>query len=380
MMPRKHPAGATDPSRIDQQRGGSWSTMATPGIERHEFGATADGTPVERFILTNQNGVTVALLSLGCIIQSVDAPDRDGAFANVALGFSRLDDYLTNLPFFGCVAGRYANRIAGGRFELDGEQYQLVVNERTNTLHGGKQGFNRFVWDAAPLSEDRLGVAFRRISPDGEEGFPGSLDITVTYELSDQNDLSIDYRATTDKPTVVNLTNHTYFNLAGEGNGSIESHRLQIDASAFTPVDAALIPTGELRSVAGTPFDFRFGKLIGQGLRSDDEQIRLAGGFDHNFVLDGDGLRRAAVLAHSGSGRNLTVQTTKPGVQFYAGNFLNGALYGPSGRAYRQSDGLALETQFFPNSPNEPSFPTPVLRSGDEYLHQTILTFGVESD
>lgn len=354
--------------------------MATPGIERHEFGATSAGETIERFVLTNQSGVTVALLSLGCIIQSVDAPDRDGAFANVALGFSGLDDYLTNLPFFGCIAGRYANRIAGGQFELDGERYELVVNERGNTLHGGKQGFNRFVWEASPLDDGRLGVAFHRSSPDREEGFPGKLDVTVTYELSDQNDLSIDYRATTDKPTIVNLTNHSYFNLAGEGNGSIETHRLQIDASSFTPVDEKLIPTGELRSVAGTPFDFRFGKLIGQGLRSDDEQIRLATGFDHNFVLDGAGLKRAALLSHSGTGRTLTVQTTKPGVQFYAGNFLNGALYGPSGRAYRQSDGLALETQFFPNSPNEPSFPSPVLRPGDEYRHQTIYTFGVESE
>jgi aldose 1-epimerase len=352
--------------------------MATAGIERHEFGTTPEGQPVQRFVLTNQSGLTVALLSLGCIIQSIDVPDRDGAFANIALGFNRLDDYLTNLPFFGCIAGRYANRIAGGQFELDGERYQLVTNERGNTLHGGKQGFNSFVWDADVVDEGRLGVAFHRVSPDGEEGFPGELDVTVTYELSDRNDLTIDYRATTDKPTVVNLTNHSYFNLAGEGNGTIETHRLQIDASAFTPVDSALIPTGETRPVAGTPFDFRFGKLIGQGLRSDDEQIRLATGFDHNFVLDGEGLKQAALLAHPGTGRTLTVQTTKPGVQFYAGNFLNGALYGPSGRAYRQSDGLALETQFYPNSPNEPSFPSPVLRPGDEYRHQTVLTFGTE--
>jgi aldose 1-epimerase len=352
--------------------------MATAGIERHEFGTTPEGQPVQRFVLTNQSGLTVALLSLGCIIQSIDVPDRDGAFANIALGFNRLDDYLTNLPFFGCIAGRYANRIAGGQFELDGERYQLVTNEQGNTLHGGMRGFNRFVWDAEVVDEGRLGVAFHRVSPDGEEGFPGELDVTVTYELSDQNDLTIDYRATTDKPTVVNLTNHSYFNLAGEGNGTIETHRLQIDASAFTPVDSALIPTGETRPVAGTPFDFRFGKLIGQGLRSDDEQIRLATGFDHNFVLDGEGLKQAALLAHPGTGRTLTVQTTKPGVQFYAGNFLTGELYGPSGRAYRQSDGLALETQFFPNSPNEPSFPSPVLRPGDEYRHQTVLTFGTE--
>ncbi len=352
--------------------------MTATGIERHEFGTTPAGETVERFVLTNSAGLTVAFLSLGCIIQSIDAPDRDGAVANVALGFSHLDDYLTNLPFFGCIAGRYANRVAGAQFELDGAVYQLPANNGPNTLHGGNNGFNRFVWDAAPLDDGRLGVAFHRISPDGEEGFPGNLDATVTYELTDQNDLAIDYLATTDKPTVVNLTNHSYFNLAGEGNGSIETHRLQIDASAFTPVDAYLIPTGELRPVAGTPFDFRFGKLVGQGLRSDDEQIRLGGGFDHNFALDGDGLKLAAVLSHGGTGRTLTVRTTKPGVQFYAGNFLNGALYGPSGRAYRQSDGLALETQFFPNSPNEPSFPTPILRPGETYYHQTILTFGTE--
>ncbi len=351
--------------------------MATPGVEQHEFGVTPAGELVERFILTNQNGMKVALLSLGCIIQSIDAPDRDGAFVNVALGFDRLDDYLTNLPFFGCVAGRYANRIAGGRFQLDGESHQLVVNERGNTLHGGQQGFNRFIWEPSIL-DDRLGVTFHRVSPNGEEGFPGALDVTITYTLTNENDLIIDYLATTDKPTIVNLTNHSYFNLNGEGSGSIETHRLQIAAEAFTPIDEKLIPTGKRRPVAGTPFDFRFGKLVGQGLRSDDEQIRFATGFDHNFVLDGKGLKRAALLAHPGSGRTLTIQTTKPGVQFYAGNFLNGALYGPSGRAYRQSDGLALETQFFPNSPNEPSFPSPVLRPGDEYRHQTILTFGVE--
>ncbi len=352
--------------------------MASAEIERHEFGVTPDGETVERFALTNASGMRVALLSLGCIIQSIEVPDRDGAFANVALGFGRFEDYLTNHPFFGCVAGRYANRIAGGRFELDGQRYDLVVNQEPNTLHGGKKGFDKFVWNAAPLMDDRIGVAFHRISPDGEQGFPGTLDVTVTYVLTDRNALLIDYRATTDKPTVVNLTNHCYFNLAGEGNGSIETHRLQIHANAFTPVDATLIPTGELRPVAGTPFDFRFGKQVGQGLRSDDEQIQRGLGFDHNFVLDGEGLKDAAMLAHPASGRTMAVQTTKPGVQFYAGNHLNGAWYGPSGRSYRQSDGLALETQYFPNTPNEPSFPSAVLRPGEDYHHQTILTFGVE--
>ncbi len=352
--------------------------MAVSGIERNEFGLAPSGEAVERFVLTNQTGMKVALLSLGCIIQSIDVPDRDGAFANVALGFRSLDDYLTNLPFFGCIAGRYANRIAGGQFQLDGQTHQLVCNDSGNTLHGGKEGFNRFVWEATLLDDGRRGVAFHRVSPDGEQGFPGTLDATVTYELTDRNDLIIDYVATTDKPTIVNLTNHSYFNLNGEGSGSIEGHRLLIEAEAFTPIDATLIPTGERRQVAGTPFDFRFGKLVGQGLRSDDEQIRLATGFDHNFILNGTGLKRAATLTHPGSGRSMSVQTTKPGVQFYSGNFLNGALYGPSGRAYRQSDGLALETQFFPNSPNESRFPSSVLRPGDLYRHQTILTFGVE--
>lgn len=352
--------------------------MTTTGIERHEFGVTPAGETVERFVLTNANGISVALLSLGCIIQSIDIPDRDGALANVALGFGRFEDYLDNHPFFGCVAGRYANRIAGGSFELDGHRYQLTVNRPPNTLHGGEKGFNRFVWESAPLTDGRSGVVFHRISPDGEEGFPGSLDVTVTYVLTDQNDLSIDYHATTDKPTIVNLTNHCYFNLAGEGNGSVESHRLQLHASAYTPVDADLIPTGELRSVAGTPFDFRFGKPIGQGLRSNDEQIQLALGFDHNFVLDGNGLKDAAMVMHPASGRTMTVRTTKPGVQFYAGNHLKGDYYGPSGRSYRQSDGFALETQFFPNSPNEPNFPASALRPDREYHHQTILTFGVE--
>ena len=349
-----------------------------PTFERHEFGVTDDGETVERFVLTNATGMTVTLLSLGCIIQSVEAPDRTGARANVALGFSGLDDYLANIPFFGCIAGRYANRIAAGRFELDGEPYELPINNLGNTLHGGHRGFNRFVWQANPLEDGRLGLTLTRTSPDGEEGFPGSLDVSVTYELTDRNELVIDYHAVTDKPTIVNLTNHSYFNLAGEGSGSIETHRLQINAEAFTPVDETLIPTGELRSVAGTPFDFRFGKMVGAGLRSDDEQVRLAGGFDHNFVLEGDGMKTAAVLLHPESGRTLTVSTTKPGVQFYAGNFLDGTLYGPSGRSYRQSDGLALETQFFPNSPNEPRFPSCVLRPGEEYSHRTVLTFGTE--
>lgn len=351
--------------------------MAVPGIDRSDFDVTPNGEMVERFVLANATGLKVTLLSLGCVIQSIEAPDRDGACVNVALGFNRLEDYLTNIPYFGCIAGRYANRIAGGEFQLDGETYRLVTNQDGNTLHGGKRGFNSFVWEPRIL-EDRRGVAFHRVSPDGEEGFPGTLDVTVTYSLTDDNDLVIDYLATTDKPTVVNLTNHSYFNLSGEGSGSVESHRLQIEADAFLPVDEKLIPTGERRPVAGTPFDFRFGKLVGQGLRSDDEQIRFGNGFDHNFILNGEGLKRAAHLSHPESGRTLTVQTTKPGIQFYAGNFLNGALYGPSGRAYRQSDGLALETQFFPNAPNTPSFPSAVLRPGEEYRHQTILTFGVE--
>lgn len=349
--------------------------MATPGIVRDAFGSTPDGVTVERFELTNTAGLKVALLSLGCIIQSIDVPDRNGALVNVTLGFGHLDGYLTNLPFFGCVAGRYANRIAGGSFSLDGRAHELVTNERGNTLHGGKQGFNRFVWDASEFRDGRCGVAFHRVSPHGEEGFPGALDVTVSYELTDANELVIAYLATTDQPTVVNLTNHAYFNLAGEGAGSIESHHLTIDADAFTPIDSNLIPTGELRPVSGTPFDFRGGKLVGQDLRSDDEQIRLATGFDHNFVLSGDGLKRAAVLSHPGSGRTMTVHTTKPGVQFYSGNFLDGSLSGPSGRAYRQSDGLALETQFFPNSPNEPAFPSPILRPDEEYRHQTVLEF-----
>ncbi|MEZ4530849.1 MAG: aldose epimerase family protein [Thermomicrobiales bacterium] len=352
--------------------------MATSGIERQSFGATPSGETIERFVLSNSSGLQVALLSLGCIIHSVEAPDRNGVAANVVLGFDNPDDYLANPAFFGCIAGRYANRIAGARFMLDGQVHQLVANERGNTLHGGKQGFNQFVWDAAVPEDGRCGVVLHRISPDGEEGFPGALDVTVAYTLTDANELVIDYTATTDQPTVVNLTNHSYFNLAGEGSGTVETHRLQIDADTFTPVDANLIPTGELRSVAGTPFDFRRGKPVGDGLRSNDEQIRLATGFDHNFVLSGAGLKRAAVLTHPESGRTLTVRTTKPGVQFYAGNFLTGALYGPSGRAYRQSDGLALETQFFPNSPNEPSFPSPVLRPGEEYRHQTVLGFGLE--
>jgi aldose 1-epimerase len=351
------------------------------GIRREPFGEV-DGQPVERFVLTNATGLRVAILTLGGIVQALEVPDRTGRFANVVLGFATAAAYLTDGPYFGCIAGRYANRIAGGRFALDGRAYQLAINNGPNHLHGGIKGFNKHLWEATERTgRDGLSVALRRISPDREEGYPGSLTVQVTYTLSDADELRIDYLATTDAPTILNLTNHAYFNLAGEGSGAIEDHELQLNASHYTPVDAALIPTGEVAPVAGTPFDFTQPHPIGERLRdAGSPQIARARGYDHNFVLDrldpADGsLVLAARVREPGSGRILEVSTTEPGVQFYSGNFLDGTLAGTSGRAYRQGDGFCLETQHFPDSPNQPAFPSTVLHPGQEYHSTTVFSF-----
>jgi aldose 1-epimerase len=353
------------------------------GIRREPFGAV-DGRPVDRFVLTNGAGVRVAILNLGGIVQAIEAPDRTGRFANVVLGFATAAAYLTDGPYFGCVAGRYANRIAGGRFTLDGRAYQLAINNGPNHLHGGIRGFNKHLWEATERTDgDGLGVELRRVSPDGEEGYPGTLTVAVTYTLNGANALRIDYRATTDAPTILNLTNHAYFNLAGEGTGSVEGHELQLNAGRYTPTDPTLIPTGELAEVAGTPFDFTSPRPIGERLRdAGSPQIARARGYDHNFVLDrpqpDDGSPvPAARVREPGRGRILEVSTTEPGVQFYSGNFLDGTLAGTSGRAYRQGDGFCLETQHFPDSPNQPGFPSTVLRPGREYRSTTVFAFSV---
>jgi aldose 1-epimerase len=345
-------------------------------ISREPFGEV-EGKRVERFTLANRQGLRVELLSYGGILRAIWAPDRHGELANVTLGFADFAGYLKNEPFFGCIAGRYANRIANGRFAIDGETYQLATNDGQNHLHGGVRGFDKRVWDAEEAREgDAAGVRLTRVSPDGEEGYPGTLNVAVTYLLDDENRLRIDYRAETDRPTIVNLTNHTYWNLAGEGSGTIENHALWLAASRYTPVDAALTPTGELAPVAGTPFDFTTPAPIGARIREGHPQLLMGRGYDHNVVLDrapGDAsLMEAARLHDPKSGRTLAVWTTEPGVQFYSGGFLDGTFAGTSGRAYRQGDGIALETQHFPDSPNQPGFPSTVLRPGEVYRSTTV--------
>lgn len=341
------------------------------------YGTTADGKAVNEYILKNANGMEVKVITYGGIITSIRVPDRDGSMANVTLGFNNLADYEARNIYFGTITGRYANRIAGGKFTLNGAEYNLYVNDGTNSLHGGLKGFDKQVWKAVEINQ---GVELSYLSPDGEEGYPGNLDVKVAYTLTSDNGLRIDYTATTDKPTVVNLTNHAYFNLAGEGSGCIENHILSINADRYTPVDANLIPTGQFAPVAGTPLDFRMPKAIAPGQRSNHEQIVLGRGYDHNWVLNRPNfedttLIQAARIYDPRSGRVMEVWTTEPGIQFYAGNFINATLVGSGGRLYRQSDGFALETQHFPDSPNQPNFPSTVLNPGETYSTTTVYKF-----
>ncbi|NJP52289.1 galactose mutarotase [Streptomyces sp. SBST2-5] len=343
------------------------------------FGKLADGTKVYRWSLQN-GGTRMKVLSYGGIVQSLEVPDRRGRYANVSLGFDNLDDYVASSPYFGALIGRYGNRIGKGRFTLDGTAYQLSVNDGENSLHGGAQGFDKRVWDVEPFTEGPdVGLRLYYTSADGEMGYPGTLKVKVTYTLTRHGDWRIDYRATTDKPTVVNLTSHVYWNLAGESSGTVYDHELSIEASRFTPVDKGLIPTGELARVAGTPFDFRRAKPVGRDIRTAHQQVLYGQGFDHNWVLDKGITRRpepAATLRDPSSGRTLRISTNEPGLQFYSGNFLDGTLVGTGGTVYRQGDGLCLETQHFPDSPNQPSFPSTVLRPGETYRTTTVHSFG----
>lgn len=361
---------------------------ATPahsrGITSEPFGEV-DGEVVERYTLTNDNGMAVSILTYGGIVQAIIVPDRDGNLGDVALGFDHIGDYVEKSPYFGAIVGRYANRIALGRFELEGVTYELAINNAPNALHGGEKGFDKVIWAAKELGNpDGPSVALSYTSPDGEEGYPGTLDATVTYTVTQDDELRIEYAATTDAPTVVNLSNHSYFNLAGEGSGSILDHELQLNAGAFTPVDETQIPTGEIAPVEGTAFDFTTAHPIGDDIRdASDEQIRIGLGYDHNFVLDrgardDTSMIEAAVVTEPSTGRVMTVSTTEPGVQFYSGNLLTGAFGGKSGRAYRQGDGFCLETQHFPNSPNQPGFPPTVLRPGEEFRSATVYAFSTE--
>ena len=346
------------------------------GPKREPFG-TADGKPVERYTLTNANGIELKAISYGGIITSLRVPDRTGKMDDIVLGFDSLDGYLKDPPFFGAIIGRYGNRIGKGQFTLDGKTYKLATNNGPNHLHGGNKGFDKVVWTVEPVG--RNGLAFSRVSPDGEEGYPGNLQVRVTYTLTDKNELIVDYRASSDKATPVNLTQHSYFNLAGQSSGDILGHQLTLHADRYTPVDDTLIPTGELAPVAGTPFDFRKAAAIGARIDNDDPQLKAGKGYDHNWVLNrtGNALQPAARVVEPRSGRTLDISTTEPGIQFYSGNFLDGTITGKGGAVYKHRTGFCLETQHFPDSPNKPKFPTTTLLPGAEYPTQTVFTFGV---
>jgi aldose 1-epimerase len=349
---------------------------AKSGITRAPFGALPDGRQAEIFTLTNARGATAKITNYGGIVTSLRVPNRRGQLGDVVLGYNTLGGYLKNSPYFGSITGRYANRIAKGRFTLDGKTYALALNNAPNTLHGGKVGFDKRLWQAQPMMTRRgPALSLRYYSPSGEEGYPGSLMTRVVYTLTGDNALRIDYRAATDKATVLNLTHHSYFNLKGEGNGDILGHHLMLNANRFTPVDANLIPTGELRPVRGTPFDFLRYHTIGERINANNEQLRLGKGYDHNFVLNGRGLRLAARAYEPTSGRMMSVYTTEPGIQLYTGNFLEGDIIGKSGRPYKFRNGFCLETQHFPDAPNKPNFPSTVLRPGQTYRQTTIYKF-----
>ena len=348
------------------------------GVTRAAFGKLADGTAVESYTLRNAHGIEVRAITYGAIIVSLRVPDRAGAFGDVVLGHDDLSGYVDKPAYFGAVVGRYGNRIAKGRFTLDGKTYTLATNNGPNHLHGGVRGFDKVVWKADPPAAGATSVTLRYTSPDGEEGYPGTLNARVTYTLTDKDELTFEYSATTDKATPINLTQHSYFNLGTPGS-DILGHELTLEADRYTPVDATLIPTGQLAPVSGTPFDFRKPTAIGARIGQDDEQLKRGGGYDHNFVLSGtgQGLRRAVRLADPGSGRTMEILTTEPGVQFYTGNFLDGTIKGKGGVVYKYRSGLCLETQHFPDSPNQPSFPSTILRPGKEYRSKTVLVFGV---
>ncbi|WP_043527895.1 aldose epimerase family protein [Litchfieldella xinjiangensis] len=358
-------------------------------IETTSFGQLPDGREVTAYRLVNANGIEMQVIDYGGIIVSLKTPDTAGEFDDIVLGFESLDAYLSDTyrdanPYFGALIGRYGNRIDKAQFELDGQTYELASNDGDNHLHGGERGFDKVLWDAEPFENaDGAGLILSYTSEDGEEGYPGTLETRVTYILTDDDELVIDYHATTDKATPVNLTQHSYFNLDGEGSGTILDHYLMIDAEAFTPVDETLIPTGEIRAVEGTPFDFTEPTQIGERIEQDNTQLSRGKGYDHNFVLSRDGERDSPRLAarvwSPDSGRVLEVATTEPGLQFYSGNFLAGDLAGKRGEAYEKRSGFALETQHFPDSPNQSEFPSTILEPGETYRSQTIYSFSAQS-
>lgn len=351
-------------------------------VAKKAFGEMPDGSKVSEYVLTNAHGMQVSLLDYGATVKDIMAPDRNGAYANVSLGFGNLKDYREKSPYFGCTAGRYANRIAKGAFTLDGKEFKLATNNGPNHLHGGERGFDKHVWSAR-ISETKTAVTFSRRSPDGEEGYPGNLSCKVTYTLTNENELKVEYEATTDKPTVLNLTNHTYFNLAGEGDPTILDHELTLYADQYVATDETNIPTS-VDQVDGTPFDFRKATVIGERIEADHPQIKYGKGYDHTWVVKqkaGESLAHAATLRDPGSGRVMEIYTDQPGIQFYAGNYLDGSFSGQAGKVYPLRSGLCLETQVFPDSPNhqgEEGWKSCVLRPGETYTHLTVHKFKAE--
>ena len=349
-------------------------------VNKKTFGKTADGRAIDIYTLTNAHGVEARVITYGGILVSLRVPDKNGHLDDVVLGFDTFDGYSKPGPYFGAIVGRYGNRIAKAKFSLDGKEYTLAKNNGPNSLHGGLKGFDKVVWQAEQFQNQKgVGVILTYTSADGEEGFPGNLKVKVTYTLTDRNELDLDYQANTDKATPVNLTNHSYFNLAGEGKGDILGHLLMLNADHFTPVDSDLIPTGKLESVKGTPLDFTKPTAVGARINDQNEQLKLGGGYDHNFVINrkGEGLTLAARVVEPTSGRVLEVNTTEPGVQFYTGNFLDGTVIGKHGVAYQKRYGFCLETQHYPDSPNQPHFPSTILRPGQVYRTRTTFKFSV---
>ncbi len=347
-------------------------------VEGEVFGRGPGGTQVEIFTLTNKNGMEVMITNYGGIVVSLKVPDRNGRLDDVVLGYDSIDDYTKNNPYFGCIVGRYGNRIGGGKFTLQGKEYKLATNNGPNHLHGGEQGFDKVTWKATPKETfEGPALALHYISPDGEEGYPGRLDCTVVYTVTHENELRIEYVAATDQDTIVNLTHHSYFNLAGAGSGDILDHVVTIYADHFTPVDEGLIPTGEIHPVRGTPFDFTQPIKIGARINQSNQQLKYGQGYDHNWVLrnQGGSLSPAAKVVEETTGRVMEVYTTEPGMQFYTGNFLDGSHIGKGGKPYKRRYGFCMETQHYPDSPNRPNFPSVVLKAGERYETRTVYKF-----
>lgn len=367
----QQPQSTTNTSKTEKE-------VMKPSVKKESFGKLPDGTTIDSYTLANKNGVEVKITNYGATVTSIKVPDRSGKFEDVALGYDSIDGYLAKNPHLGSVAGRYANRIAKGEFTLNGKAYKLAKNNGENHLHGGPKGFYQALWTATPVeSGDNVGLTLKYLSKDGEEGYPGNLDVTVTYTLTGDNALKIDYAATTDKDTILNLTNHSYFNLAGAGNGDILKHELKINSEQITPVDSTMIPTGDVKPVAGTPFDFSKLTAIGARINDQDEQLILGKGYDHNFILNvNNTISTPAVEVYEPTtGRVMEVFTNQPGVQLYTGNFLDGTITGKGGKVYNQRYGFCLETQHYPDSPNKPNFPNVVLKTGQRFDSTTIYKF-----